>query len=165
MADFGWVPAKLGWLAAFLYAAGTALRLARFNTQLGHSDKRYFVGLACPAAAAVMAGLVWVGDDLGFSGNRLLWLAFVVTIGCAALMVSNILYASFKQIDLKGRVPFVAILAVVLVFVFASIDPPKVFFTAALCYALSGPVLSLWRRHQRSRRREQMLSGKADDKE
>ncbi len=153
MANLGWVPAKLGWLAAFLYAAATALRLARFNTQVGHADKRYFQGLPSPIAAAIMVGLVWVFHDLEFTGNQLLWLAFVITIGCAALMVSNILYYSFKEFDLKGRVPFMALLGVVLIFVLASMDPPKVLFAAALCYGLSGPALIGWRRWQRLRRR------------
>ncbi|MDX1654648.1 MAG: CDP-diacylglycerol--serine O-phosphatidyltransferase [Candidatus Competibacteraceae bacterium] len=153
MAELGWVPAKLGWLAAFIYTAGTALRLARFNTQVGYADKRYFLGLPSPSAAAIMAGLVWVGHDLGWSGNQLLWLAFLITVGAGTLMVSNVLYFSFKQVDLKGRVPFVAVLAMVMVFVFASLDPPKVLFTGFLLYGLSGPTLTLLRRRQRARRR------------
>lgn len=153
MANLGWVPEKLGWLAAFVYAAAAALRLARFNTQAGHADKRYFQGLPSPVAAAVMVGLVWVFHDLEFSGSRLLWLAFLTTIACGLLMVSNILYYSFKEFDLKGRVPFVSVLAIVLLFVFASMDPPKVLFAAALAYTLSGPALMGWRRWQRLRRR------------
>ncbi|MCB1809167.1 MAG: CDP-diacylglycerol--serine O-phosphatidyltransferase [Candidatus Competibacteraceae bacterium] len=153
MAGLGWVPAKLGWLAAFFYVAATALRLARFNTQLGHADKRFFVGLACPAAAAIMVGLVWVGADVDVPGNRLVWLAFLITIGTGALMVSNILYYSFKQVDLKGKVPFVVVLVPVLLIVLASLDPPKVLFLAFLGYGLSGPMLALWRRRQRSLRR------------
>jgi CDP-diacylglycerol--serine O-phosphatidyltransferase len=104
-------------------------------------------------AAAIMVGLIWVGDDLGISGNRLIWLAFLVTVGCGILMVSNVLYLSFKEFDVKGRVPFVTVLIIVLVFVFTSIDPPKVLFSAALLYGLSGPALALWRRRQRARRR------------
>ena len=153
MAELGRIPGQLGWLAAFAYASCAALRLARFNTQIGSADKRYFLGLPSPSAAAVMVGLVWVGHDLGWQGDQLMWLAFLVTVGAAALMVSNILYHSFKQIDLRGRVPFVAVLAIVAVFVFASIDPPKVLFAGFLTYGLSGPVLSLWRRRQRARRR------------
>lgn len=153
MAGLGWVPAKLGWLAAFFYVAATALRLARFNTQLGHADKRFFVGLACPAAAAIMVGLVWVGADVDVPGNRLVWLAFLITVGTGALMVSNILYHSFKQVDLKGKVPFVVVLVPVLLIVLASLDPPKVLFLAFLGYGLSGPTLALWRRRQRSLRR------------
>ncbi|MDX1605502.1 MAG: CDP-diacylglycerol--serine O-phosphatidyltransferase [Candidatus Competibacterales bacterium] len=153
MADIGWLPAKLGWLAAFIYTAAAALRLARFNTQLGHADKRFFQGLPSPVAAAIMVGLVWLAQDLTVEGRQLLWLAFLLTIGCGLLMVSNILYYSFKEIDFRGRVPFVTVLAIVLVFVLASIDPPKVLFTVVLCYGLSGPLLTLWRYRQRLRRR------------
>lgn len=158
MANLGWVPAKLGWLAAFLYAACAALRLARFNTQLGSADKRYFLGLPSPSAAAIMVGLVWLSDDLGLYGGQLLWVAFLITVGTGVLMVSNILYYSFKQIDLRGRVPFVAIIAVVLVLIFASLDPPKILFTGFLLYGLSGPVLYLLRLRQRARRRALGLS-------
>lgn len=156
MVTLGWAPEKLGWLAAFLYVAATALRLARFNTQIGSVDKRFFVGLASPAAAAVMVGLVWVGQDLDLLGREWLWLAFFVTVSVALLMVSNILYFSFKTLNLKGRVPFVAVLAVVGVFVLASINPPRILFTAFLLYALSGPALWLWHRHRRLRRRQQI---------
>ncbi len=158
MANLGWVPAKLGWLAAFLYAACAALRLARFNTQLGSADKRYFLGLPSPSAAAIMVGLVWLGDDLGLYGGQLLWVAFLITVGTGVLMVSNILYYSFKQIDLRGRVPFVAIIAVILVLIFASLDPPKILFTGFFLYGLSGPVLYLLRLRQRARRRALGLS-------
>lgn len=152
MAELGRVPGQLGWLAAFAYAACAALRLARFNTQIGRTDKRYFLGLPSPSAAAIMVGLVWVGQDLGFAGQDLQWLALIVTLGAAALMVSPIRYHSFKQFDLRGRVPFVAVLAVVAVFVFASIDPPKILFAGFLIYGLSGPVLALLRRHRGQRR-------------
>jgi len=143
---------KLGWLAAFFYAAATALRLARFNTQLGTADKRYFQGLPCPAAAAVIAGLVWFGTDYGASGEDVRGVAFVVTVVAGVLMVSNTRYYSFKDLDLRGRVPFMSILVVVLVFVFISSDPPLVLFFASLGYALSGPVLTLI--HIRRRRLE-----------
>lgn len=154
MADLGWVPAKLGWLAAFIYAAAAALRLARFNTQVGHADKRFFQGLPSPLAAAVMVGMVWMFNDLGVSGDQVLWLAFLITVGTGLLMVSNVLYYSFKEVDFKGRIPFVMLLVVVLVVVLISIDPPKILFAAALCYALSGPALMAWRRWQRLRRRD-----------
>lgn len=153
MADLGWVPAKLGWLGAFLYAACTALRLARFNTQVGSADKRYFMGLPSPSAAAIMVGLVWVSEDQGLAGNDLLWVAFLVTVGSAILMVSNILYYSFKQVDLKGRVPFMAVIIMVLILVLASLDPPKILFTGFFIYGLSGPALFLIRLRQRARRR------------
>ena len=134
---------KLGWLAAFVYAAGTALRLARFNTQVGRADKRYFQGLASPAAAAVVAGMVWVGNDYALEGRNISILALIVTIAMGVFMVSNMRYRSFKDLDLKGKVPFVAILIVVLAFVLISIDPPQVLFGIFFLYALSGPVTTL----------------------
>lgn len=145
---------KIGWLAAFLYAAAGALRLARFNTQLTVADKRYFQGLAIPAAAAVLASMVWVCHDYGIYEK---WLPAVVaffTMFLAFLMVSNIRYHSFKQLDLKNKVPFIAILAVVLLFVGISLDPPLVLLGIGMVYALHGPVLTLWNvRKTRSRRK------------
>ena len=141
MVSVGW--AKLGWLAAFIYTASGALRLARFNAQVATAEKRYFKGLPSPSAAGVLAGLVWVGADLGVSGDDLVLPAFVLTIGMGLLMVSNIRYYSFKEFNFKNRVSFVAILAVVLVYAFASIDPPKVLFSGFLIYAISGIVYTL----------------------
>ncbi len=153
--------AKLGWLAAFVYTAGAALRLARFNTQIGIADKRYFQGLASPSAAAIVAGLVWVGEDYGLGGPGVNVVAFVVTIVAGLLMVSNIRYYSFKGIDLRGRVPFVATLLIVLVIVFITIDPPKVLFAVFSLYALSGPVLTLV---QLRRRRAERRHGRATER-
>jgi len=176
MVSFGLAPAlvvyvwalsdlgKLGWLGAFIYTAGTALRLARFNTQVGRADKRYFQGLASPAAAAVVAGMVWVGQNYQAEGLAVSILAMVVTVCVGLLMVSNVRYRSFKDLDLKGKVPFVAILAVVLVFVLVSLDPPQVLFAGFAVYAFSGPVgtlLSLRRR--RAERRAQDDQGEPPD--
>lgn len=143
---------KIGWLAAFIYTAGAALRLARFNTQVGTADKRYFQGLASPASAAVVAGLVWVGVDYDINGEQLKVLAVIITLICGLLMVSNIRYYSFKDVDFKGHVPFVALLLVVLIFVLITLNPPTVLFGSALLYALSGLVttLLLMRRRRRS---------------
>jgi CDP-diacylglycerol--serine O-phosphatidyltransferase len=128
---------------AFVYTAGTALRLARFNTQVGRADKRYFQGLASPAAAAVIAGMVWVGQDYDLDGRSIAIVAAIITTLLGVFMVSNVRYRSFKDLDLKGRVPFVAILVVVLVFVLISIDPPQILFAGFSLYALSGPVITL----------------------
>lgn len=150
----GWIWAKLGWLAAFFYAASAALRLARFNTRVGTTDKRYFHGLPSPSAAAIMMGMVWVWHDLEYSGKDLKVAALLVTIVTATLMVVNVYYYSFKEFDFRNKVPFIALLAVVLVFVLTSIDPPKVLFAAFCLYALSGPVLTAerWRRKRAARR-------------
>lgn len=141
MISVGW--AKLGWLAAFIFTAGAALRLARFNAQTSTAEKRYFKGLPSPSAAGVLAGFIWVGVDLGVTGTQLVYPAFVLTVLTGLLMVSNVRYYSFKEFDFKNRVPFVTILVVVLVYVFASIDPPKVLFSGFLLYALSGVMLTL----------------------
>ena len=134
---------KLGWLAAFIYTAAAALRLARFNTQVGSEEKRYFQGLASPAAAAVVAGMVWVATDHEQIGADWRIPAFAITLATGILMVSNIRYRSFKDLDLKGKIPFVTLIIVVLVFVFISYSPPQVLFTIFLVYAISGPTYTL----------------------
>ncbi|HEV2219500.1 MAG TPA: CDP-diacylglycerol--serine O-phosphatidyltransferase, partial [Casimicrobiaceae bacterium] len=98
---------KLGWVAAFVYVAGAALRLARFNTLLEVADKRWFQGLPSPSAAAVVAGLVWVVDDLGYDPDALRWVAFATTLFAGLTLVSNLRYYSFKTINLKKSVSFV----------------------------------------------------------
>ncbi len=145
---------KLGWLAAFIFAAAAALRLARFNTQAGSADKRYFQGLPCPAAAAVIAGMVWfdsVGKPLGEAVITLF--AFVLTIVIGLLMVSNIRYHSFKQFDLRNKVPFFTILCIVLSIALIAARPSLVLFLLALTYAASGPLMTLVliRRHKSKR--------------
>jgi CDP-diacylglycerol--serine O-phosphatidyltransferase len=162
MVSFGLAPAlviytwalsglgKLGWLAAFIYTAGAALRLARFNTQVSTGDKRFFQGLPSPAAAAVVTGMMWVGHDYNADLAYLRIPAFVLTIAIGLLMVSTIRYRSFKDLDLRGKVPFVAILIMVMVYVFISIDPPQVLFFGFLLYAASGPLLTL--KHLREKR-------------
>lgn len=157
-----WVLESLGnagWLVAFVYTAAGALRLARFNAQVGSADKRYFQGLASPAAAAVVASGVWFGHVYGASPEAG-WLgvagvAPILMVLLALLMVSRIRYHSFKEIELRRRVPFVAVLAVVLVFVLISLDPPQVLFLASLLYAASGPIVTLVqiRRRRLARRR------------
>lgn len=158
---------KLGWLAAFIYAAGAALRLARFNTQVGTAGKRYFQGLPSPAAAALLAGAVWVGTDYQLHGIDLRIPAFLVTLCAGVLMVSNIRYRSFKDLDLKGKVPFVAVLIVVMVFVFISLDPPQVLFGIFLAYGISGPAITLItlrkRKAERSQQQHQVDSTEADE--
>ena len=136
---------KLGWLAAFIYAAGAGLRLARFNVQVGVSDKRYFRGLPSPAAAALVMGFIWVLHSYGVPGREISILALVVTVSAGVLMVSNVRFRSFKDLDLRGRMPFVAVLAVPLIFVLVFIDPPQVLFGGFLAYALSGPLAYVWR--------------------
>lgn len=153
MVSVGW--AKLGWLAAFIYAASAALRLARFNAQVATAEKSYFRGLPSPSAAGVLAGLVWAATDLGMEGRSLDYLSFVLTVSMGLLMVSNIRYYSFKEVGFKNRVSFVAILVVVLVYAFASIDPPKVLFIGFLGYSIFGIIYTLVgiRNRRRARKR------------
>ncbi|MGH8595380.1 MAG: CDP-diacylglycerol--serine O-phosphatidyltransferase [Gammaproteobacteria bacterium] len=154
---------KLGFLAAFIYASAAALRLARFNSQAASTDKKYFKGLPSPAAAAVVAGFIWCGDVYGFHGHGLVVaLTFLVTIACGALMVSNIRYYSFKDLDLHGRVPFARVLAVVLAFAFISLDPPGMLLLGFLTYAGSGPVLTLNQLRKRRRERRRASRGNRD---
>ncbi len=137
---------KFGWLVAFMYAAAAALRLARFNIQLAKVDKRFFVGLASTPSAGVIAGYVWFLDDLGVHASIVGIIGALLTVFIAILMVSNVRYYSFKNIDLKAHVPFVALLLVVLIFVGISVDPPTMLFIIFASYAASGPIWFLRRR-------------------
>ncbi|MFI4956141.1 MAG: CDP-diacylglycerol--serine O-phosphatidyltransferase [Gammaproteobacteria bacterium] len=141
---------KFGWLVAFIYAAAAALRLARFNTQIGKVDKRFFVGLATTPSAGVLAGYVWSMEELGIHTGIASVIGAVLTVMVGILMVSNVRYHGFKNIDLKGHVPFMALLVVVLIFVGISVDPPIVLFVIFAGYALSGPIWSLQRHGWRS---------------
>ncbi len=144
---------KLGWLAAFMYCACAALRLARFNTKLEdeHQDKRYFQGLPSPGAAALLAGFVWVSYEYGVSGRDVFfgilqwkWMAWGITVFAGASMVSDLRYYSGKDINLKHSVPFFVILGIMLVMVLVSYSPPEVLFFVMVVYALSG--YALWAR-------------------
>ncbi|MEQ9465527.1 MAG: CDP-diacylglycerol--serine O-phosphatidyltransferase [Haliea sp.] len=143
---------KFGWSAAFVYVACAALRLARFNTQIDTADKNFFTGLASPAAAAIIASTVWVCHDLGWVGEQLpLEVAVLVAILTAVtglLMIANFPYYSFKNIDFRGRVPFVAMIVLILLISLVTLNPPSMFLLGFLAYAASGPVMQLqrWRR-------------------
>jgi CDP-diacylglycerol--serine O-phosphatidyltransferase len=135
---------KLGWIAAFIYCAGAALRLARFNTMLEVQDKRWFQGLPSPAAAALVAGLVWVAFDNHFAGADLRWPAWVFTVFAGLTMVSNLRFYSGKDINLRRSVPFMFIVLIALGFTLISVDPPIVLFALFMAYGLSGYVLAAW---------------------
>ena len=137
---------KIGWIAAFIYCAGAALRLARFNTNIDVVDKRFFQGMPSPAAAALVAGMVWVGIDNGFTGDQLRWLACGLTMFAGLTMVSNVPYYSGKEINLRRSVPFIVILGVMLAFALVSIDPALVLFMLFVAYSGSGYVMLLTRR-------------------
>ena len=179
MASFGLAPAlvvyewalsdlgKLGWLAAFIFAASAALRLARFNTQVGIADKRYFQGLPSPSAAAIVAGLVWVGESHNLTGQAIELVALVLTVFAGLLMVSNVRYYSFKSLPMKDRVPFVAILLIVLIIVLISTNPPLMLFATFFLYAISGLVATLiqLRKRRAERHDKHSESGTADNAE
>jgi CDP-diacylglycerol--serine O-phosphatidyltransferase len=135
---------KLGWIAAFVYVAGAALRLARFNTMLEVQDKRWFQGMPSPAAAALVAGFVFVVDDYGIDPENVRWLAFAVTLFAGLTMVSNLKYYSFKTINLRRSYPFVAILLFVVFFALLSYQPATVLFGMFVVYAISGFAVSAW---------------------
>ncbi|MEW6982125.1 CDP-diacylglycerol--serine O-phosphatidyltransferase [Colwelliaceae bacterium 6471] len=134
---------KFGWLAAFVYVACAALRLARFNTQVGVADKRFFQGLASPAAAGVIASLVWVGTEYDLNGHDYGFIIGIVTIITGLLMVSNFRYNSFKDVDWKGRVNFIVVLLIVLVFVVVASSPAELLMAIFVLYACSGPVTTI----------------------
>lgn len=141
---------KLGWIAAFIYCVGAALRLARFNTQLdAGGDKRFFQGLPSPAAAALNAGLVWVLIDYGVAGEEARWFVCALTIFAGLTMVSNVPYYSGKDINLRRSVPFIVVAGIALFFALVSSYPPGVLFALFLAYAISGYVFSTWRWMQR----------------
>lgn len=149
---------KLGWLISFIYTAAVALRLARFNTQIETADKRYFQGLSCTMAGAFMASLAWVFNRHGIGADNpsLVILTAVITLCISVLMVSNIRYSSFKEIDLKGKVPFLYILLLVLMFAAVAANPAAILFTASFAYAASGPVKTLMA-VQKVRKRRQSI--------
>lgn len=142
---------KWGWIAAFVYCAGAALRLARFNTNIGVVDKRFFQGLPSPAAAALVAGFVWIVNDLGIAGEEVRWYTFALTLFAGITMVSTLPYWSGKDINLRRSVPFMAVPVIVLVYALVSSYPPGVLFGLFLVYALSGYISAAWRFVRRNR--------------
>ena len=150
---------KVGWLAAFVYTAAAALRLARFNTQVGIADKRYFQGLPSPSAAGIIAAGVWIGADHSIDGADVSWLAAFITTFAGLLMVSNFRFHSFKDIDMRGRVPFIFAVVVMLAFALVFLHPPVILFAGFMVYAISGPVLTLVRKRQRRANRKRDRNG------
>ncbi len=143
---------KLGWIAAFVYCACAALRLARFNTNIGVIDKRWFQGLPSPAAAALVVGFIWVMDDAGIRGatriDWLAWGAFALTLYAGLTMVTNVPFYSFKDINLRKSVPFVVVVAIALAIALVTIHPPLVLFAVFCAYGVSGYVVYAWRKRK-----------------
>jgi CDP-diacylglycerol---serine O-phosphatidyltransferase len=143
---------KFGWVAAFIYCAGAALRLARFNTNIGVVDKRFFQGLPSPAAAAIVAGFVWIVTDLRdtkwitSTPKELVWVIWAFTVYAGVSMVTNSPFYSFKDLNFKRRVPFIFAAAMVAGILLVTADPASVLFVLFVIYGLSGHVLWLWRK-------------------
>jgi CDP-diacylglycerol--serine O-phosphatidyltransferase len=141
---------KAGWIPPFVYISGAALRLARFNVNIGVVDKRFFQGLPSPAAAAIVIGLIWFVDDAGFKGVSkiapIAWAAFGVTLYAGLSMVTNAPFYSFKVVGARRTVPFIVIVAIALAIALVALDPPSVLFTIFCIYGLSGYVIYGWRK-------------------
>ena len=143
---------KLGWIAAFVYCACAALRLARFNTNIGVVDKRFFQGLPSPAAAALVVGFIWVMDDAGIRGatriDWLAWGAFALTLYAGLTMVTNVPFYSFKDVNFRKSVPFIVVVAIALAIALITIHPPTVLFAVFCAYGVSGYVVYVWRKRK-----------------
>lgn len=167
MACFGVAPAlvlyswslhsmgKAGWLAAFVYTVCSALRLARFNTQVGKVNQKYSQGITTTAAAGLIASMVWTAAKFGIDGEQVALPVMIIAVLVGVLKVSTIRYYSFKTIDLRGKVPFVVIIILVMLFVLISFDPSDILFMIFGGYVISGPVMTLWGLHRRRRRKKQ----------
>jgi CDP-diacylglycerol--serine O-phosphatidyltransferase len=158
MVSFGAAPALIayiwaltslgrwGWIGAFVYCACTALRLARFNVNTAVVDKQFFQGLPSPAAAALVAGYIWLMNDLGIDGDDVRWITFGLLLYAGLTMVTNVPFYSFKDVQMKRSVPFVVIVLIALGISIINIDPPTVIFGLFVIYGLSGYVLYGWRK-------------------
>jgi CDP-diacylglycerol--serine O-phosphatidyltransferase len=148
---------RVGWIAAFVYCAGAALRLARFNTQLSVADKRWFTGLPSPAAAALVAGMIWVFNDYQVSGGDVKWFAAAVTIYAGATMVTSVKFYSGKDINLRRAMPFSVALVFLVALLLISIEPPIVLWGLMLAYGVSGYIawgVTRWRREAQEKQYE-----------
>jgi CDP-diacylglycerol---serine O-phosphatidyltransferase len=133
---------KWGWVAAFIYVACAALRLARFNTNIGVVDKKYFQGIPSPAAAALVTGMIWVFNDYQVNRSDIQWFAWAMTVFAGVTMVTNIKFYSGKDINLRGSVPFWVVPAIFVGYLIVTIEPSHVLWGLFLCYALSGYVMA-----------------------
>ena len=166
MTDLAPLAGKLGWLAAFLFVACAALRLARFNTQAGSQDKSYFQGLASPAAAGTLVATIWFFADQGISGESVRWVLWLETVILALLMFSRVRYFSGKSWPRGDRIPTGFLFLVVLVFVLLAIDPPTVMMVIGVIYVCSGLVMTvLGRQKTKSARSRRRLEKKAPGKD
>ena len=152
--------AKISYIACFIYIASTAIRLARFNSRNQTTDKKYFMGLASPAAAAILICYVWLMQDFGVVIQSYVTLTVILIVSLSILMVSNIAYMSFKDINFRQKIPYIMLFVISLAISFISFDPPKVLFIFFLFYGLSGPGLYFFRRFKRSKLNPNDISAK-----
>lgn len=158
MVSFGAAPALIayiwaltslgrwGWIGAFVYCACAALRLARFNVNTAVVDKRFFQGLPSPAAAALVAGFIWLMTDAGISGVEVRWVTFALMLYAGLTMVTNVPFYSFKDVSMKRSVPFAVIVLIALGIAVINIHPPTVMFGLFVIYGFSGYVVYGWRK-------------------
>jgi len=169
MRELGPMAGKLGWLAAFIFAACAALRLARFNTQVGVEDKSYFQGLASPAAAGTLVATIWFFVDQGISGDAVRWIIWIETIVLGLLMFSRVRYFSGKTWPMGDKIPLYVLLLIVLIFVLLAIDPPTVMMIIGIVYVVTGLAMTIVRRQQhrsrRGRRKPQASDAPGEDLE
>jgi CDP-diacylglycerol---serine O-phosphatidyltransferase len=152
IADYGQLWGRFGWIAAFFYAVAAGLRLARFNSRTAVVDKRYFEGLPSPSAAGTLAGFIWLASDIELAGLPGLMLAFIVSIVIGALMVSKFSYWAGKEVNPRGRIPWVYALLIPLIYMVISVAPPVSLFVLFGSYALHAPILWVVRKLRRKRR-------------
>jgi CDP-diacylglycerol--serine O-phosphatidyltransferase len=136
---------KLGWIAAFVYCAGAALRLARFNTNIEVVDKRFFQGLPSPAAAALVAGYILMMDDLKITGFQMPWVSWFIAVFAGLTMVTNVPFYSFKDVNFKKRVPFIFVFLIALGLALLAIETALVMWPIFVAYGLSGYLVYFWR--------------------
>jgi CDP-diacylglycerol--serine O-phosphatidyltransferase len=166
--DISPLAGKLGWLAAFLFVACAALRLARFNTQASSGDKSYFQGLATPAAAGTLVATIWFLTDQGISGESVRWLIWFETVALGLLMFSRVRYFSGKSWPTGDRIPTGFLFLVVLVFVLLAIDPPSVLMLIGIVYVASGLVMTVvgrqqWKKRRSRRKKKENQRSEQDD--
>ena len=139
---------RWGWVAAFVYCACAALRLARFNVNTTVVDKRFFQGLPSPAAAAIVTGFIWLVTEAGIKGAEVSWFMFALMLYAGLTLVTNVPFYSFKDVSFKRSVPFAVIVSIALGIAVINIDPPTVIFALFVMYGMSGYVLYFWRRYK-----------------
>ncbi|PIE45172.1 MAG: CDP-diacylglycerol--serine O-phosphatidyltransferase [Gammaproteobacteria bacterium] len=140
-----WLPERLSWMIPFVYCACAALRLARFNVQIGNVDARFFIGLPSPSAAGTVAGFVWFGHEYAISGSNVVVFSMLITLFAGLMMVAPIRYYSFKKTNLHGKIPFFSMLFLVLGLAIISTNPATLLWLIFFAYAFHGPVRLCYR--------------------